>query len=442
MDRLSPQLTPDSFWWQRRVIVAALIAACASLSPAQPPTQALRYPLPGGGPMPAAGVPQPQVAPAVQQPAPPQAVLFQPGQIVARVGDKTILYGDVAPTVNLIIALSRSDAERQAIEAQREAMIKVVILRAVQTKMLLLEFERGMPSELRSDAKKRAEAEGKLRKSVRNAFDRGLESAREKLAKASDDDLEELMKQDESMMRLALFMKQRGLVSQGELDQALRGLGTTLAQQAKDYGEQMMGMEAAQNSLGLRNKHDKRYQVTHQEMIDYYQAHQADFQVPAKATFEILSARFSRFNGDRQATHAHAAMMGNEVFLGGVPFPAVAKRHSQEPLADSGGLYENISPGSLASKTIDQAVFKLEVGKLSQIIEDDQGYHIVRVKERKPAGVVSFEEQQGEIRKKLEAQKRAAEQQKYMTELRERTKIWTIYDPPAEAANPAGAAPR
>lgn len=423
----------------RRIGLGVLAILAAGICIAQPPTQTYRYPLPTAQPPPPIAE-QPQ--PAANQP-PPQAVLFQPGQIVARVGDKTILYGDVAPTVNLILALTKNEAERQALEAQHEAVVKSLVMQAAQTKMLLMEFERGMPSELRSDVKKRTEAETKLRKSVRNAFDRSLTAARERVEQASEDDTEKLMQQDPSIMRLALLMKQRGLLSQGELDIALREMGTTLARQAKDYGDHMMGMEAVQTALG-NSRHSKggkgqKHEITHQELLDYYQAHQADFQVPAKASFEILTARFARFENDRARTHAHAAMMGNEVFLGGVPFAAVAKRHSQEPLAESGGQYENITPGSLASKTIDQAVFSLEIGKLSQIIEDDQGYHILRVKQRTPAGVVAFEDAQSDIRNKIEDQKKLAERQKYFTELRERTKIWTIYDPPADAAasNPA-----
>jgi parvulin-like peptidyl-prolyl isomerase len=118
------------------------------------------------------------------------------------------------------------------------------------------------------------------------------------------------------------------------------------------------------------------------------------------------------------------------VLLGGTPLAAVAKKHSHEPNASEGGFYDWVSPGSLVSKPIDQAVFSLEPGKLSQIIEDDTGYHILRVIERQPAGQVSFEEAQKGIKKKIENQKRDADQQKYLTELRTRTKVWTIYDPP------------
>jgi hypothetical protein len=257
-----------------------------------------------------------------------------------------------------------------------------------------------------------------------------------------------MMRQEAIIVRLAVLMKERHLESSGELDAVLRQYGTSLEQQLRDYGEYMMGMEAARSALipgkgDPKGKGAKKQEVTHQEMLDYYQEHLADYYIPAKAKFEILTAKFAKFGGNRQAAWDHAAMMGNEIILGGTPFPAVARKHSQEPHAPEGGYYDWVNPGSLVSKPIDQAVFTLEVDRLSQVIEDESGYHIVRVIERKPAGQVSFPEAQPEIRKAIESQRRSAEQQKYFANLRTRTKVWTIFDPPAEAGpQPAGAAPR
>jgi len=318
-------------------------------------------------------------------------------------------------------------------------LTKNAIQQAIQNKMLLMELEKGMTKELRTDAKKRAEAEGKLKKNVRNAFESTLNANREKMANASQDDIDKMLRQDPIVMRLALVMKERHLESPGELDAALREFGTSLEQQGKDFGEYMMGIEAARKEIGIA-KVSKKPEVTHQEMLDYYQEHLADYYIPAQARFEILTARLARFDGDRQRTSDHAAMMGNEVLLGGTPFAAVARKHSQEPHADDGGVYDWVTPGSLASKPIDRAVFSLEVGKLSQLIEDDLGFHIVRVKERKEAGQISFQEAQPEIKKAIESQRAAAEQQKYLTNLRARTKVWTIYDPPTEAASQPAAA--
>jgi hypothetical protein len=389
-------------------------------------------------------VPPPMPAGEAIAPSADEPVLFQPGQIVGRVGDKTILYCDVSPTVSMILtpllAKVKSQAERDAIESQRELLTKNVIQQVLQNKMLLMEFERGMPNEIRTDGKKRAEAQGKLDKQVRRAFDLTLADCREKMANATPEDTDKLLRQDPIIARLAMLMRDRKLESSGELDRALREFGTSLDRQVRDFGEYMMGIEAAKKEMGLDKK---KFEVTHEEMLDYYAQHLPEYAIPAKARFEILTAKFANFAGDRAATYEFAAKMGNEVVLGGTPFAAVARKHSQEPRAAEGGQYDWVTPGSLASKPIDSAVFALEVGKLSQIIEDESGFHIVRVIERKDAGQVSFVEAQAEIRPAIEQEKRDAKRQKYLSDLRARTKTWTIYDPPAEqAALPATTTPR
>ena len=132
--------------------------------------------------------------------------------------------------------------------------------------------------------------------------------------------------------------------------------------------------------------------------------------------------------------------MGNEVFLGGVPLKAVAKRLSQEPNASEGGYYDWVTEGSLASKALDQAIFTLEVDKLSQIIEDEQGFHIIHVLERKEAGQISFQEAQPKIRETIEAQRKSELQTKYLSEVRTKAKVWTIFDPPDATAQQSAAA--
>jgi hypothetical protein len=447
-----------------------------AISPAPAVNQALRYPLPTTSATPTAqtqAMPDPPLPPIVTpadrntQLASPltssqatssqatysqatysqatysQAVLFAPGQIVGRVGDKTILYCDVAPIVNLrmapVLAKAKSPAERQAMEAAyRDPLTKNVIDQLVFNKMLLMEFERGMPSELRTDAKKRAESEGKLKKTIRNAFESSLTAAREKVSKASQEDIENLMRQDATIVRLALLMKERQLESPGELDVVLHEYGTSLELQIRDYGEYMMGMEAARTQLGIGNssgpKAKPKKEITHQEMLDYYQAHVADYYIPAKVRFEILTAKFSKFSGDRNAAYDAIVRMGNEIVLGGTPFPAVARKHSHEPHAQDGGYYDWVSPGSLASKPIDQAIFSVEVDKLSQIIEDETGFHILHVLERKDPGQISFLEAQEGIREAIDNQRRSAEREKYFATIRARTKVWTIFDPPIETA--------
>ena len=183
-------------------------------------------------------------------------------------------------------------------------------------------------------------------------------------------------------------------------------------------------------------------EVTHQEMLDYYREHAADYAVPAKARFEILTVKFASFRDRREAGNA-IAQMGNAVYL----------RHAlrrRGPQAFAGAQCRRTAaittgPARAAwpAKPIDQAIFTLEVGKLSQIIEDERGYHIVRVIERHAAGQVSFLEAQAKIKEAITVQKREADYKKFVQQLGTGTKVWTIYDDAAATARqPSATQPR
>jgi beta-lactamase regulating signal transducer with metallopeptidase domain len=184
---------------------------------------------------------------------------FAMGQVVARVGKQVILYDEIMPTVNLMLELMRTQpyltAGQMLPESQlEEQLTKEIIHRAIHCKMLRNEFERTMPSELRLDAKKKAEAERKLKRQIHLAFDSALASSREKIASASEEGTVKLLGKEPIVTRLALFMKVNGLHTMPELDAVLRPLGTSLDQQIDEFGETMLGLEAVRNQVGFRNR--------------------------------------------------------------------------------------------------------------------------------------------------------------------------------------------
>ena len=128
----------------------------------------------------------------------------------------------------------------------------------------------------------------------------------------------------------------------------------------------------------------------------------------------------------RKDAYSAIAQMGNEV-LRGAKLGAIARRSSQESRAAQGGLHEWTVQGSLVSEPIDQAVFSLPSDKLSRIIEDDRGFHIIRVLERREAGRVSFQDAQKEIKEKLRGRKQQEQIENLLKELRDATPIWTVY---------------
>jgi hypothetical protein len=166
--------------------------------------------------------------------------------------------------------------------------------------------------------------------------------------------------------------------------------------------------------------------VSLDEMLRYYHEHEKDYFVPARARFEIMSTHFDKFPSKKATLEAICAM-GNEVFYG-TNFGAVAKRSSQGLNAEEGGLNDWTSQGALASKPLDETLFGIEPGKLSQVIEDGRGYHIIRVLERTDAGKIAFEEVQTEIRETIKQQKISAQYKAIAQKIKSSSKVWTVFD--------------
>jgi parvulin-like peptidyl-prolyl isomerase len=370
---------------------------------------------------------------APDQAAPQEQELFAPGQIVARVADQIILYGDVAPMADQTLAphmaKAKSAAEREEILSQRELVVEQLVRQMIETKLLFYEALREVPRDKLDEAKKN------MRKQVSANFESGLNEARREVAAAKKSELEDVLRKDPVLMRLAWMMNEQGLETTAELDAALRQQGSSLAKQLTFLTEYHVGRSILPKRINFRPE------VTHQEMLDHYREHAADFAVPAKARFEIMTVYYKNYPTEQAAERA-LSEMGNAVYLGGASFAAVAQKSSQEPGASKGGQYDWTSKGSLASQVIDEAIFTLPVGKLSQILRDERGCHILRVQERQDASQISFVQAQEKIKDAIVSQKRNAEYKKYLEGLRETIPVWTIYDDKNLARQQRGGVPR
>lgn len=355
---------------------------------------------------------------------PPDGSVLEPARIVGMVGDQPILAGEIQGNVNIIVSVQLKDMppeEREKAAAQietfRRQLFNQLLKAEINTKLGYIDFMRSIPPERHSD----------LQKKVRSAFERELEEVRAKLAAATTDEQKaELAQRNLILARLALLMQIRKLDNLGELDATLRQEGSSLEKQIRAYGEQKLQQMAVMKSIRTN------VEVTHEQMLEYYREHQADFAFPAKARWEQLSVRFDKFPNE-EAAMAAISQMGNDVYLGGAPLSAVAKRSSQEPNAESGGQHDWTRQGSLASKPLEEAIFSLPLNRLSQIIRDERGLHIVRVLERDDAGHTPFLDAQTEIKEKIRLQRRNHDVQEYFEQAKSKTKVWTILDDPQNA---------
>lgn len=346
--------------------------------------------------------------PAPPPPQEPPASVFKPSQIIAWVGDQPIQVGDVMPLVEQVMGPRLAEMDPQvveqqkaAIEAQKEKLMRQALESAIQAKLLYLDFLRTIPAD-------------KMKEALPNITKRAEEQFYEK--------------------QLPEALKRAKLDTSMELDAKLREFGSSLERQKQTFVERAMGQSVLSQKINFEPE------ITHQAMLDYYRTHSQDYDLPAKARWEKLTVRFDRF-GSKPEAWAALGDMGNEV-LRGAPLHVVAQRRSQSIDAADGGYHDWTTSGSLASETIDQAIFTLPPGSLSERLEDSEGFHIVRVIERTEAGRVPFEQAQVTIKETLREQRVREQKDEYVNKLRQEIPVWTAFDgqPPAAGndARPAG----
>src|SRR3989304_1205078 len=115
-------------------------------------------------------------------------------------------------------------------------------------------------------------------------------------------------------------------------------------------------------------------------------------------------------------------------------FSELAKSKSDGLTAKDGGEHDWTTQGALKAATIDHALFTLPVGQMSPILESEQGFHIVRVLERKPAGRKPFTEVQNDIRDKLKDERFHDAVEEHLAKPHKDARIWTVYTGPVSAA--------
>ncbi len=272
---------------------------------------------------------------------------------------------------------------------QRKLLMKQALKSVVDTKLLYLDFLRQLPDD------KREEALANIQERVNEAFHNS---------------------------QVPEALKKNKLKNAAEYDAFLRRFGSSLDKERRTFMERMMGKEMVRRNV----RFDRN--VSHQEMLQYYHANAKDYELPARAKWERLTVRFDRFPSKYDAWQ-EITEMGNSV-MRNAPFHEVAKRRSHGAGAAKGGFHDWTEKGSLRSEDLDNAIFSLPLNRLSNRIEDDRGFHIIRVVERHDAGKVPFREAQVSIKKELRKASSEKEIAEYIAKLRKQTPVRSIFDTP------------
>ncbi|SPA24488.1 PEPTIDYL-PROLYL CIS-TRANS ISOMERASE [Cupriavidus taiwanensis] len=155
--------------------------------------------------------------------------------------------------------------------------------------------------------------------------------------------------------------------------------------------------------------------VTPEELKSYYESNIARFRVDEqrRASHILISAPKDAPAAQRQAAKDKAAKLLEEVRKQPDSFAEVARKNSQDPgSAAKGGDLGFMGRGALV-KPFEDAMYALKEGQISDVVETDFGYHIIKLTGTKPAETRPLEavrtELEAELRKQF-ADKKFAEQ--------------------------------
>jgi len=254
-----------------------------------------------------------------------------------------------------------------------------------------------------------ADAEKALREALDQAIERKILYRQALLAglEIPDNEVEE---------RLDKIKKQ--YASQDDFLKLLEEAGETMSDFRDRLRKQIMAI-----SMGMRKRQEfeKEAVISEAEVSQYYTEHASEFARPERVRLRRIFLSADKDAPSRALVKARIEALRDEILLG-ADFATLAREHSSGPDAAEGGLVGGVVRGALVPE-LETAAFALESGAVSEVVETEWGFHLLKVEVHEPAGQAAYEEVRTEIEPRLRAHYADERYRKWMDELRKRSRV-------------------
>jgi peptidyl-prolyl cis-trans isomerase SurA len=237
----------------------------------------------------------------------------------------------------------------------------------------------------------------------------------------------------ELVKKLDEMRKQMNLDTMEDLEKAAQAQGASYEEFKQNLRNQIVTQRVIGQEVGSKlsmNKDDEQ---------KFYNEHKAEMEHPeAVRLSEILIAPKppakpagpdgkpqTPTEAENQAALAAAQAKAEDLLdqiHKGASFSDVAKKNSDGPSAKEGGDLSYFNRGTLA-KELEDKVFALKAGEVTNVIRTKQGYVILQVTEHETAGIPTLKEAEPKIQDALYMQKLQPALRAYLTTLREQAYI-------------------
>jgi peptidyl-prolyl cis-trans isomerase SurA len=234
----------------------------------------------------------------------------------------------------------------------------------------------------------------------------------------------------ELVKRLDEMRKQMNLETMEDLEKAAEAQGASY----EDFKQNLRNQIITQKVIG--QEVGQKLAMNKEEEKKFYDLHRAELEQPEQVRLsEILIAPKPLVKPTTGADSKPAAPTAEDVEAAlaaakakaedlldqirkGAKFADLAKQYSDDPSAKDGGDLGPFKRGTM-TKELDEKVFALKAGEVTDVIRTKQGYTILLVSEHQMAGIPPLKEVEPRIQDALYMQKLQPALRAYLTTLRE-----------------------
>lgn len=193
-----------------------------------------------------------------------------------------------------------------------------------------------------------------------------------------------------------------------DMKETLGGMGIDFEKFKSDIWEELMIEKLVRRAVG------GPVSVSSAEIRRYYEDNIQDFERPEQVRVRQIVT----------ATEAEAQVVLEEL-TAGTDFAKLARKRSTAPEAEEGGDLGYFAMGEMPGEF--NVVFGLPKGGVSGVVASPYGFHIFKLESKRKAGRIPLTEASRDIAERLRQQKRDERYQRWLRELRNRTRFVVNY---------------
>jgi peptidyl-prolyl cis-trans isomerase SurA len=220
----------------------------------------------------------------------------------------------------------------------------------------------------------------------------------------------------EVIKRLDEIRKQNNLGSMEEFEKAVESQGMGWEDFKAQIRNSLLTQEVIRREVG------SHISIPSEDVKKYYEEHQKEFIRPEQVVLaEIFLSTEGKNPEEMASVEKKADDLRNRV-VKGEDFNEIAKHFSEGSTAKDGGVLGTFEHGQL-SKQLEDIVFKMDKGQMTDVIQTKTGFEVLRVEAHFQAGLQPLDKVENEIMNRIYGQKMQPTMRGYLGQLREQSYV-------------------